>query len=253
MFKVIICIFTVLSLLAISSRSLVSKEQKKIVLVYRGPINRMQDSFVAQELNSDSTIHETRRLLKEVLLDPDGKFSYYADGTIEHYNISSGLSITISGLVRNNHSIEDISLTAYNQWVVIFNQNRYLCSNIPHELKLELDDYRRHGQSIHTITLTDNNDWLIIGDSSFSTSAEHVKHYIDYGQQKFGPIKTAHFDDQSLVVILQNGNVTYGQVPDKVKRAVATGSKTINRLRYIQNGSYFIRYADESSDLAILY
>jgi hypothetical protein len=251
MIKYLILIFAAIAFTSMKIWKPGRFENANTKIIYRGFL--YSDDLVSIPKIVDNSELEIERQPREVVFDPDGKFIIYSDGSVEQYNVSSGLNNAVSALIQNGHHIEDVYLTGYNQWAVIFDKNRYLCSNIPHEMKLELDEYRRNGQGIHTIALTDNNDWLILGDSTFSTSAEHVKHYIDYGQQKFGPIETAHFDDRSLVIILQNGNVTYGQVPDKVKRAITTGNKTIHRLRYRQNGSYFIRYADESSDLAILY
>jgi hypothetical protein len=217
-------------------------------MAYRGtlvklPFNDLTDTLM---LNDESQMTDSLSQIQEFVLRENGRIILYNDGRISTNGISSGLNLAVNALRKNDHTISDMALSESNQWVIIYDKNKYLSANLPYEMRLELDDYQKMEQQIHTVALNAVNDWLIIGDSTFSTSNFTLKQYIDYGQRKLGGIETAHLDDQSLLVFLQNGVIVHGTLPENVDSMITHVSKPVARCRYYQTGEYFIRYYDGS-------
>lgn len=158
-------------------------------------------------------------------------------------NIPSGLARAIKELHDDGELIDDIQLTEGGSWLILYGNNGFRWSGIPDDLEDELREYNSNGEVVTSVTFNDQGDWIMISTEHVSTSSSNVDDWIEDGIQTYGSLWAAHLTNDGVVLCYDGGYRYYGNVSERLKKALAASRYDVYRIKFTSRGSYF--FADK--------
>lgn len=234
----------------------------------RMAMERIRQKQVESKRKADARMLQQREALAEKIF---GKQRAYLRGKIKEWGQCKTVAITVAGgnlaLYGNNgwaktgkvpsnlidkikeieaegKIINDVVLTENGAWVLLFGKNGYASSGVSEDLMEELKEYAGNQEEIVSVAYNDSGHWMVIGDHSVTASSEEITEFVREAPKEFGELWTAHFSDDGLVLVYENGLRYEGEVPDSVKKAMDDIEFDVFRLKYLPDGSYFISDRD---------
>jgi len=139
-----------------------------------------------------------------------------------------------------NKLIDDIVLTESGSWLILWGTNGISSYGTPDGLYPKLKRWNEENEVITSVTFNDHGDWIAITKTKYSASSKKVLSYIKEGEAEFGEFWAAHLTNDGLVLCYEKGYKFLGNVPDNLKKKLKDTKINVFRIKFLNDGSYFI-------------
>lgn len=164
----------------------------------------------------------------------NGRNNYVTSATPQDLNSK------LRELKRNNHLIDDVTLTENGKWVILWDTNdASWSSGLPQQLVNKINDYHSKGYVVRSITFNDSGDWVIVSDEYFSASSTELTNWLQGGTENYGKLWSVAVTDNGAVAVYDRGFRYRGNVPEDMKRALRETSYDVYRLKYAGSSWFF--------------
>lgn len=157
--------------------------------------------------------------------------------------IPTGLARAIQELHDDRELIDDIQLTEGGEWLILVGNNGFQWSNIPEDLEDKLREYNDNNEIVTSVTFNDYGSWILISTEHICASSPKIYGWIEEGMESYGALWAAHLTNDGVVLCYENGYKFYGNVPDRLRTALAASRYDVYRIKFTSRGSYF--FADK--------
>lgn len=166
---------------------------------------------------------------------------YGTNGWAKTGRVPDDLISEIREKKANGEVIQDVVVTEKGLWILLYGENGLSWSaGISGALVSELRKYNNRGETITSVAMNDEGYWLVIGNEHWTASEGELRQVVKDGQSTFGQVWTAHFNDDGLIIVYENGVKYDGEVPDSVLKALDDVEFDVYRLKFLPDGSYFM-------------
>ncbi|WP_163271480.1 hypothetical protein [Dysgonomonas sp. 511] len=155
-------------------------------------------------------------------------------------DIPSDLREKITNLNNEDKKIKDVRLSEGGKWLILWGVNGYNSSNLPTDLTTRLKELNTAGEELLSVTFNDAGDWMVITDNKVSASSRQLLDFMNEGVKEHGALLYAHMSQKGIVLTYRNGYKYRGIVPQSLKNALRNTSLDVHRVKFWDNGNYFI-------------
>jgi hypothetical protein len=150
----------------------------------------------------------------------------------------SDLQNALKELNNNQKTINDIVLTENGKWLVLYGANGFKGNGTPDEMWDKIiGDFS--DEDILSVTFNDNGDWIIITTEYYSTSDQWIADWLKDGEKSLGELWAACLTDDAMVAVYADGFKVYGNVPEKLKKALRDTDLNVFRLKLAGSAWFF--------------
>ncbi len=165
---------------------------------------------------------------------------YGKNGYATTDGVPAGLVKALKELHDDGETINDVTLTEDGEYLVLYGDNGMTYNFDNEDLEAKMKEYNDNGYTITSVALNTAGDWIIISEEYYAASSSAITEFLSEGAETYGALYAVHITRASLVAVYARGYKFYGDVPETLREALKTTDKDIYRVKFTEDGAYFI-------------